>query len=157
MKKMFYKMILLEPKDYQKCNDIWDMYRNPEQTQKWLDEIVSGNRLVFVCVENNKYIGEGALVFENGDRDYTIPGHRVYLSRMIVKHDRRNQGIGSFILDFLFQKAKQLGFSEMALGVDKINSVARYLYKKKGFNTVIFDGEDEHGEFVKLLKYLVLN
>ena len=151
---MTYKIVPLNPKDYTKCNNIWDMQKNAEQAKKWLDEIRLGNRIVFIYTENGKFIGEGALVFDNGDRDYTIPGRRVYLSRMIVKQERRNQGIGSIILDFLIEKARLLGFAEMALGVDKANTTARHLYKKKGFNTVIFDGADEYGEYVKLLKHL---
>ena len=151
---MDYKIIKLEPKDYEKCGGIWNMESHPERTKKWYDEIISGNRIVFIYTENNEFIGEGALVLDNGDRDYTIPGQRVYLSRMIVKPERRNQGIGSIILDFLIDRAIQMGFKEMALGVDKVNTVARHLYEKKGFNTVIFDGTDEYGEFVKLLKQL---
>jgi hypothetical protein len=54
-------------------------------TKKWFDEIVSGNRITFIYTRSDEFIGEGALVFENGDSDYTIPRQRVYLSRMIVK------------------------------------------------------------------------
>lgn len=151
---MPYKIIPLNPNEYAKCSNIWDMQKNAEQAQKWLNEILSGNRIVFIYTENGAFIGEGALVFDNGDRDYTILGQRVYLSRMVVKQERRNQGIGGIILDYLIQKAKQLGFSEMALGVDKDNTAARHLYEKKQFNTVIFDGADEYGDYVKLLKYL---
>lgn len=150
-----YKIIKLEPKDYEKCSAIWNMSSHPEWAKKWYDEIVSGNRMVFVYTDNGEFIGEGALVFENGDLDYTIPSQRIYLSRMIVKPDCRNRGIGGIILDFLIEEAKQLGYKEMSLGVDKANVGARHLYEKKGFNTVIYDGADEYGEYVKLLKTLV--
>ncbi len=149
-----YRIIQLEPNEYNKCANIWNMESKPEMTKKWYDEILSGNRVVFIYTENDEFIGEGALVFDNNDRDYTIPGKRVYLSRMIVKPERRNQGIGGIILDFLVDKAKQLGFIEIALGVDKTNICARHLYGRKGFSTVIFDGIDEYGEYVKLLKVL---
>lgn len=149
-----YKIIKLDPDNYGKCNNIWNMARNPEMTKKWYDEIVSGNRIVFIYIENGEFVGEGALVFENGDRDYTIPNQRIYLSRMIVKRDCQNRGIGGIILDYLIGTAKQLGYKEISLGVDKVNIRARHLYEKKGFKTVIFDGADEHGEYVKLLKIL---
>jgi len=149
-----YKIFQLDPKDYDKCANIWNMESKPEMTKKWYDEILSGNRVVFIYTENGEFIGEGALVFDNNDRDYTIPGKRVYLSRMIVKPERRNQGIGEIILEFLIEKAKQLGFIEIALGVDKTNVVARHLYDNKGFDKVIYDGSDEYGEYVKLLKIL---
>lgn len=149
-----YEIIKLEPKNYEKCSNIWNMASHPEWAKKWYDEIVLGNRTVFVYTENAEYIGEGALVFENGDRDYTIPKQRIYLSRMIVKPDCRNRGVGGILLDYLIEKARQLGYKEISLGVDKVNVGARHLYEKKGFNTVIFDGEDEDGEYVKLLKIL---
>ena len=149
-----YEFIQLSPKDYHKCAAIWDMKSNPRRTKAWLKQIKSGSRVVWVYTENGAFIAEGALVFDNGDRDYTIPGQRVYLSRMIVAPDRRDQGIGGLLLDFLIEKARELGYAEMSLGVDKVNVRARHLYEKKGFDTVIFDGADEHGEFVKLLRKL---
>ena len=151
---MAYEIIQLDPKNYKKCAAIWNMKSNRQRTKRWLKEIKSGNRVVFIYIEDGQFIAEGALVFDNGDRDYTIPGQRVYLSRMIVKPERRDEGIGGLLLDFLVEKAREMGFAEMSLGVDKVNTRARHLYEKKGFCTVIFDGADEHGEFVKLLRTL---
>jgi ribosomal protein S18 acetylase RimI-like enzyme len=123
-------------------------------TGKWYGELLSGNRVIFVYTIGGEFIGEGALVFDNGDPDYTIPRQRIYLSRMIVKKEYRDRGIGKAIIDYLCGYAKNLGYSEMALGVDIDNHRARHLYEKKGFTTVIFEGEDEHGKYVKLLKTL---
>ncbi|EIF13565.1 GNAT family N-acetyltransferase [Bacillus velezensis] len=103
---------------------------------------------------NDEFIGEGSLVFQNNDPDYTIPDKRIYLSRMIVKEGYRNCGIGGIIVDYLIDYAKQLGYEEITLGADTDNLNARYLYEKKGFTTVLFLGEDEYGEYVKLLKVL---
>ncbi|MEC2176987.1 GNAT family N-acetyltransferase, partial [Bacillus amyloliquefaciens] len=86
--------------------------------------------------------------------DYTIPDKRIYLSRMIVKEGYRNRGIGGIIVDYLIDYAKHLGYEEITLGVDTDNLNARHLYEKKGFTTVLFLGEDEYGEYVKLLKKL---
>ena len=94
------------------------------------------------------------MVFDTGDPDYTIPGRRVYVSRMIVKKEYRNRGIGSEILEFLIKKAKESGFSEMTIGVDKDNINALHLYRKYGFTEVLFDGADENGEYYKLMKRL---
>ena len=99
-------------------------------TEKWSEEIVSGNRLVFVYKINGEFIGESALVLDTGDPDYTTPGQCVYVSRMIVKKEYRGRGIGSEILEFLINKAKKMGFSEMTIGVDKDNENALHLYRK---------------------------
>ncbi len=148
-----YEIIKLEPKDYNKCSNIWDMAKQPNAL-KWYNELISGNRIIFVYTIKNDFIGEGALVFENGDPDYTIAKQRIYLSRMIVKSEYRNQGIGGIIIDYLINYAKLLGYKEMSLGVDIDNHIARHLYEKKGFTNIIFEGEDQLGKYVKLLKVL---
>ena len=153
VKSIDYIIEKLDPKDYAKCSNIWDMNRQPD-AQKWYDEIVLGNRVVFIYKVNDEFIGEGALVFQNGDPDYTIKQQRIYLSRLIVKSEYRNQGIGGVIVDYLVNCAKKLGYKEMSLGVDIDNINARHLYEKKGFTDIIFEGEDEQGKYVKLLKVL---
>lgn len=147
-------IIQLEPKDYYKCNNIWNMARDQNRTKKWYDEIVSGNRITFVYVQNGEFIGEGSLVLKNDDPDYTIPGNRIYLSRMIVKNEYQNHGIGSSLIDYLMEQARKNGYEEMSIGVDIVNVNARHLYEKKGFTNIIFEGKDEDGEYVKLLKKL---
>ena len=148
------KIIKLEPENYAKCSNIWNMEKNPGQTQRWYDELLSGNRVIFVYVENGDYIGEGALVFQNGDPDYTVAGRRIYLSRMIVKPECRNNGVGGILVDYLMDYAKNHGYVEMSLGVDIVNIGARWLYEKRGFTCIIFVGEDKDGKYVKLLKTL---
>ncbi len=145
---------IIEPlklEDYHKCSNIWNMKSQP-LTDTWREEIASGNRLVFIYKINGEFIGEGALVFDAGDSDYTIQNQRVYVSRMIVKKEYRNRGIGSEILEFLIRKAKNMGYSEMTIGVDKDNVNALHLYRKYGFTEVLFDGADEDGEYFKLMK-----
>lgn len=141
----------LNPDDYHKCSNIWNMKSQP-LADKWLDEIKSGNRLVYIYKINGEFIGEGALVFDTGDSDYTVSDKRVYVSRMIVKKEYRNRGIGSEILKYLIDKAVEMGFNEMTIGVDKDNVNALRLYKKYGFTEVLFDGADENGEYFKLMK-----
>jgi len=48
----------------------------------------------------------------------------------------------------------QIGYEEITLWIDTDNLNARHLYEKKGFTNVLFNGEDEYGEYVKLLKNL---
>lgn len=145
---------VIEPlsfEEYHKCSNIWNMKTQP-LAGKWLEEIKNGNRLVYIYKINDEFIGEGALVLRTDDPDYTIPKKRVYVSRMIVRKDYRNRGIGSDILKFLIRKAKEMGFSEMTIGVDKDNVNALHLYRKFGFTEVLFDGTDEQGEYLKLMK-----
>ena len=151
---MQYAIEKLEPENYEKCANIWDMSAHQKSAQRWYNELVSGNRLIFVYIENGEYLGEGSLVFENDDPDYTIPGRRLYVSRMVVKEGHRGRGIGGIILDFLIDYATKSGYEEMSLGVDIDNVGARWLYEKKGFTNIIFVGQDDVGKYVKLIKTL---
>ncbi len=151
---MAYSIIKLQPEDYGKCSNIWDMQRNSENAKKWYDELVEGTRIIFIYLENGEFIGEGSLVLKNNDPDYTIPDKRIYLSRLIIKAEYRNRGIGGIIVDFLINYAKELGFEEISVGVDIDNIVAKHLYEKKGFTNIIFEGEDELGKYIKILKKL---
>ena len=143
----------LDLSDYHKCSNIRNMNNLPME-EKFRNEIAVGNRLVFIYKINGKFIAEGSLVVDANDSDYTIPNQRVYISRMIVKKQYRNQGIGGEILEFLILKAKDMGYSEMTIGVNKDNENALHLYRKFGFTEVLFDGADEDGEYYKLLKRL---
>lgn len=140
----------ISAEEFYKCGSIWDMGNCPF-TDAFYQEIKSGNRISFVYKIGGKFIGQGDLVL---DKDgYTIPDERVYLSRLIVKKKYRNKGIGSQITDFLLDKAKEMGYCEIALGVDCDNEKALYLYKKKGFEIYAQD-KDEYGEFYKMLRKL---
>ena len=137
--------------DYPKCNNIWDMNADP-QTEFFRREIESGNRVVYVYKQNGEFIGEIAYVFDMRDDDYTIANQRIYLSRLIVKKERRGNGIGGILIDFMIEQIRDMGYKEITIGVNKDNIAALHLYRKKGFTTILFDGADEDGEYFKLMK-----
>lgn len=141
----------LNIKDYSKCNNIWNMEKC-EFTEKFRQEIDNGNRVVYIYKINDEFIGEIAYVFDMNDADYTIPNQRIYISRLIVKKEYRNQGIGGILIDYILDEIKKMGYKEATIGVDKDNATALHLYKKKGFTKILFDGKDEYGEFYKLMK-----
>ena len=143
----------LQLKDYEKCNNIWNM-ATCEFTEKFRKEIEAGNRTVYIYKIDGEFIGEIAFVLEMNDPDYTIPNRRVYISRLLVKREYQNQGIGGILIDHVLEVVQKLGYKEATIGVDKDNAAALHLYQKKGFTNVLFDGKDEYGEFYKLLKSL---
>ncbi len=150
---MSYTIKKLNIKDYHKCNNIWNMDKFPF-TEKFKQQIIDGNRVVFIYQVDGEFIGEISYVLDMNDIDYTIPNKRIYISRLIVKKEYRNQGIGGILIDYIVDVIEGLGYSEISIGVDKDNETALHLYRKKGFDTVIFDGADEDGEYYKLLKIL---
>lgn len=148
------KIIKLDINDYYKCNNIWDMYNRKELTNKFYNELKDGNRITFVYVSNDEYLGEVSLVFDMDDSDYTIDGKRIYLSRFLVKKEMRNKGIGKQLLNYVFDYARKLGYVEMSVGVDLDNYVALLVYYKYGFDKIIKVDEDVQGKYLKLLKQL---
>ena len=87
------------------------------------------------------------------DPDYTLPGRRVCLSRLVVKPEAQGRGIGGALLEYLCEEAVRMGYCEMSLGVNIDNARARHLYKKYGF-AEFWCGEDQHGKYIKMLKFL---
>ncbi|MCL2409597.1 MAG: GNAT family N-acetyltransferase [Oscillospiraceae bacterium] len=151
---MNYEIIELKPEDYHKCANIWDMTQRPEMAKRFYDELVSGNREIYVYSVNGEYLCEGSIVYEQNDPDYSVPGRRVYLSRMIVKDGCRNRGIGGILIDYIICKAITMGYKEITVGVNKDNEGALRLFQRKGFDEIIFDGEDKYGPYYKLLNRL---
>lgn len=143
---------LLKIEDYSKCSNIWNMKKQSKLAEQFLAELKSGNRVTYIYKDGDEFIGEISLVKEMNDSDYTIPNQRVYVSRLIVKKEYRRQGIGKKLVDFIIDKEKELGYSEMSIGVDLDNYPALKLYIDSGFDKVIYIGEDEQGKYVILLK-----
>ncbi len=139
--------------EYYKCNNIYDMSKFP-YTEIFKQQIKTGNRVTYVYELRGKFIGEISYVFDVNDPDYTIPNKRIYISRLIVKRNYRGKGFGSILIDFIIDKIREMGYEEASIGVDKDNEAALYLYRKKGFDKVIFEGADECGEYYKLIKVL---
>ncbi len=143
---------ILKTEDYSKCSNIWNMKKQSKLAEKFLGELKSGNRITYIYKNKDEFIGEISLVKEMEDSDYTIPDQRIYVSRLIVKKECRRKGIGKKLVDFISVKAKELGYSEMSIGVDLDNYPALKLYIDSGFDKVIFIGEDEQEKYVILLK-----
>lgn len=143
----------LKIEEYNRCSE-YRLMENTVHEKNMFENFKNGNRLIYVYEKAGRLLGEGALVYETGDPDYTIPNQRIYISRMIVDEKHQNQGIGGEIVDFLVAKAHEMGYNEVSIGVDKCNVNALHLYRKKGFTTIIFDGVDEAGEYYKLMRTL---
>ena len=90
-------------------------------------------------------------VFDTNDSDYTIDKRRIYVSHLIVKPEKRRNGIGKRLVEYATDKAKDMGYSEMSIGVDLDNYSALKLYADSGFDKILFIGEEHQGKYGKLL------
>ena len=144
----------LKPEEFQKCSDIWDLEKHAGLAAQFLSELRSGNRLTWVYERDSQFLGEISLVLNKDDPDYTIPGTRIYISRLIVRKENRRQGIGKALVEYAVSRAAEMGYAEMSIGVDMDNYPALRLYTGLGFREILFLGEDADGKYFKLLKRL---
>ena len=89
--KVNYEIVQIDVKEYSKCNSIWDMKKCPF-TDKFIKQIIAGDRFVYIYKIDDEFIGEGDLVINVDDSDYFIENQRIYVSRMLIKREYRNQG-----------------------------------------------------------------
>ena len=148
------EIIELDIKNYDKCNNIWNMEKNKELKDRFYNELLSKNRMTFVYTKDEEYIGEISIVFNKNDEDYSIPGIRLYISRIIVKKELRGLGYGKKLMNYIIEYAKREGYKELSLGVNLDNYIALIVYQKYGFDKILYVGEDEQGKYLKLLKKL---
>lgn len=149
---MDFEIIELSIAEFEKCGNIWNMKQQEKLANQFYGELISGSRVTYVCKQDNEFIGEISLVFDTNDSDYTINKQRVYVSHLIVKPEKRRNGIGKRLVEYATDKAKKMGYSEMSIGVDLDNYSALKLYADSGFDKILFIGEDHQGKYVKLLK-----
>ena len=149
---MDFEILKLSPVEFEKCGNIWNMKQQEKLANQFFGELISGSRVTYVCKQDNEFIGEISLVFDTNDSDYTIDKRRVYVSHLIVKPEKRRNGIGKRLVEYATNKAKEMGYSEMSIGVDLDNYPALKLYADSGFDKILFIGEDHQGKYVKLLK-----
>ena len=148
------EIIKLDIKNYEKCSNIWDMEKNKELKDRFHKELLSKNRMTFVYVKDEEYIAEISIVFNKDDKDYSIPGKRLYISRIIVKKALRGQGYGKKIMNYVIDYAQRNNYEELSLGVNLDNYIALKLYVSLGFTKIQYIGEDSDGKYVKLIKSL---
>ena len=148
------EIIRLELSDFHRCASIWDMQAQKALADQFRREIREGVRTTYLYTVDGVPVGEVSLVTKTNDPDDTIPGRRVYLSRLIVREDYRGQGIGRRLIDHAAKVAAEQGFRELSVGVNLDNYPALRLYHSMGFDTLLYVGEDQWGRYVKLLKRL---
>ena len=148
------EIIELDIKNFEKCNNIWNMEKNKELKDRFYSELQNKNRITFVYTKDEEYIAEVSIVFNKNDEDYTIPGKRIYISRIIVKKDFRGKGYGKKLMNYAIEYAKSKEYKEISLGVNLDNYIAFKLYVDLGFTKIQYIGEDSDRKYVKLIKNL---
>lgn len=128
----------ISPRDILMYKSIWDIDGKEARLQ---NDMISGNRKMFIANLGDVPIGGMSIVFESNDTYKTIKNKRAYLSYLVIISKYQNQGYGSLLIDFAVEYANDLGFSEISISVENCNIHAKRLYIRKGFKCVLLEND----------------
>ena len=145
-----YEIVKTEITDYPACAALFGG-RCPF-AETCLEQRKTGNREAWLLRVSGEPVAECHIVYDNPEYG-TVPGRRVYLSRMVTRKEYRRRGYGETIARYILTFAKEKGYAEIALGVNCDNVAALSLYQKLGF-AVYASAEDAYGKYYRMEKML---
>jgi ribosomal protein S18 acetylase RimI-like enzyme len=116
--------------EYWKFRDMFaDLYRSS----------LSGRTLLWVVAHQGgggELIGQAFVMLKSGERDAADGESRAYVFSFRVKDQWRNQGIGTYLMNFVEEDLHRRGFKYVTLNVAKENLAAQRLYQRLGYQVV---------------------
>lgn len=91
------------------------------------------NEEIFIARIENKIVGYILLYKREGKKNGYRYRKELDIDAMGVDEEFRNQGIGSKLLEYVRDYAKENGYTDLRLTVNEENLNARHLYEKMGF------------------------
>lgn len=117
----------------QELEQVWgDKY---SQTTKdfFLQALRQGLAEFWTIEEDNRLIGELYLFFSLDDPDFAKRGVRAYLCAFRVIPERQGRGYGTQLLERVLERARELGYREVSIGVEETAPQNLRLYRRMGF------------------------
>lgn len=146
---MELKLLPVERLD--ELNAIYDMSRfdNFQNTRE--ENLRSRREICVVAEEEGKFVGEISIMTENSNIPVAvIPNKRMYLFGLRVLPEFQNRGIGTALLKYAVTMCTRRGIFEFTIGVENDNEIARRLYEKLGFVTLLENcSEMQYGRMCK--------
>jgi ribosomal protein S18 acetylase RimI-like enzyme len=117
---------------YQKTAEQLEASR--KQLLKEISEL-GDNRLIFVGREDDVIVAMIQIILKNADNDpdYANGKEIAHVHNLQVRNDRQGEGFGCDMMDFIEDKAREMGKRILTLGVDGVNERAINLYKRLGY------------------------
>jgi len=93
------------------------------------------NRHIFIGEENGVVVAMIQIIIKNADNDPDYANGReiAHVHNLQVRKNLQGQGIGLQMMEFIEEKARQMGKKILTLGVDDCNNRAIRLYKKLAY------------------------
>jgi len=114
---------------------LWD--GDTEAGKQFFKHLESGTAKLWVAEIDEEIIGDLYLFFKLGDSDFADGDSKAYITNFSVKPEYRGQGIGTRLLKKVFEKLRQGGFTDVAIGVNESEKQNIRLYQKLGFTTEV--------------------
>ncbi len=137
------KIIRLEVANLCRCFHFWDFEFNMEKRKRIENDIISGKRSMFVYEHAEKYVAGVSL--STCDEDTCC------ISYLAVDENYQNKGIGTALIKFACDYAKDLNFKRVCLEVDYSNIRAKKLYQRLGFS----DDKINSQSRIRMIKHLI--
>jgi len=106
-----------------------------EDSLRVSEELVKSRNGVFLVAEvDDRVVGLLTLIFKEGPI-YLLPEARAYahIADLVVDEDHRRSGIGAALMTAAEQRAADLGYRQISIGVLAGNSAAEAAYARQGF------------------------
>lgn len=103
-------------------------------------------KMYVTTMENAKNVDPDFIKLFDEKRFQTIPlnyQNSLFMHSLNIDKNLQRKGFGSQLLDRCHEIAKQNGFNYLTFIADKDNSVAKNLYKKRGYNLLNSDKGSE--------------
>ena len=113
----------------------------PDDFEDRFRQFLNGTIDIYAVVCDGQPVGRIVANYENQHLDNeTLPGVRACLSHFILRKAYRLKGLGSRLLRFALEDLDAHGYTEVTVGVEDENAVAKHMYFKSGFTEKINHG-----------------
>ncbi|QHW33238.1 GNAT family N-acetyltransferase [Paenibacillus rhizovicinus] len=141
---MFYR--IGEVQDFDRLEWSWGKYNDTKI--KYMEAVQAGTQELWVCEsEDGKLVGELQLVFDSPDPDQANGINRAYLCAFRVHPAYQGKGIGSRLMERVFERAIEKGCTELTIGVELDEEQLIKMYNHWGFIEAIKIKEIDHHDF----------
>ena len=138
-------------KTYPRTNE--EMKATQEQLTKELSE-AGDNRHLFIGYKDNVSVAMIQIILKNADNDPDLANGKdiAHVHNLQVRQELQGNGIGRDMMDFIEDRARELGKIILTLGVDDTNERAIKMYKNRGYETFKTEPGRFPGEFGYCMK-----
>ncbi len=118
------------------CHVNWrpDIFKHTKSimNEEKLSNLIKNNE-IFVAIINKEIVGYVIISSREMKMEGYIYRKQIKIEAIGVDENYRNQGVGSKLLEFMKEYARENNYTDIKLTVNEENESAKHLYEKVGF------------------------